>query len=332
MTYDQNTTNPQENQLVTKDHFSDLRKQIELIKKENESIVFDYEDKDGEKEARSHIYKMRQSKSAIAKIHKAAKAEALAIGKKLDADKRELTAEIEEMIELHDKPLREIEARKEKEKADALAKEEYEKDFDEALAMHEFFKREEAVRIKEAELARQEEERKAKEEAERLEKERIEREERLKKEAAEQARIEAEKKAKAEKEEAERKEREAVEAQKRAEKEAEEAKVRAKIEAENAEKKRLADIKAAEEKAEREKQAAILEEQRKQAEKEAAQKAESERLAKIEADRQADVNHRKKINNESLDALKSIGINHDDAIKIISEIAKGNIKNITINY
>lgn len=343
MTTEENTTIPEKNQLVTKDHFSTVRIELEELKKNNESMVFDYETAKGEKEVRSYIYKLRQSKSVVKKIHQDAKAEALAIGKKLDADKRELTSEIEEMIDIHDKPLREKKEREEREAAEKLAEEQYNSDFDEALHMHDIFKREEALRIAEEKIAKEKAEQEAKAEAERLEKERIERERKLQEQAAEKAKIEAERKAQAEKEESERREREAKEAQQRAEqaameakikaeKEAEEARIRAKIEAENAEKKRLADIKAAEEKAEIEKKAAILEEQRKQAEKEVAQKAEAERLARIEAERQADLNHRKKINNESLDSLKEIGIGHDDAIKIISEIAKGNIKNIHIKY
>lgn len=196
MTEQQSTTNPEENQIVTKDHFSTIREQLRVLQEENEKQVFDYESTKGEKEVRSYIYAMRQSKSAIASVHKSAKAEALAVGKKLDADKRELTAEVELMIEVHDKPLRDKKERIEREEAESkycsdfyeatlentrideerrmIALEKYELDHAEAIHMHDLFKREQVVKAAEEKAM-----------AEQAERERIANEDRIKKEAAE---------------------------------------------------------------------------------------------------------------------------------------------------
>jgi len=79
---------------------------------ENEKLVFDYADPQGEKDARSHISKLRKVKTLISNVHKDAKAEALAFGRRLDGKKNELTAEVEGMIAVHKEPLDAIEAEK----------------------------------------------------------------------------------------------------------------------------------------------------------------------------------------------------------------------------
>ncbi len=154
----------QSKQLVTGKHFTDLREQIAEFKKLNEQTVFDYESKKGEKDARSYIYKLRQSKSAIAKRHKEDKAEALKVGKELDAAKRELTEEIEGMISVHQDSLDAIKEKREKEEAERIAKEKFEKDFDAALIENEFVDREREIARKEAEQIRIEEEKRIKDE------------------------------------------------------------------------------------------------------------------------------------------------------------------------
>lgn len=321
-----------EYQIVKEGHFTDLREQIAEFKKKNESIVFDYETKKGDKEARSYIYKMRQAKSAIKTRHKEKKADILKASQELDAAKRELTGEIDEMIEVHDKPLRDIAARREKEEAERIAREQFGKDWEQAVIDNELFDRERELARREAELKRQEEERQAKEEADRLERERIENEERLKKEAAEQARLEAEQKAKEEKEAALRKQLEAEQAAKKAEEDKKAAELRAKLEAEEAEKKHLADIKAAEEKAEREKKEALEKQRREQEEKE---RLERERIAKkraAEEARKADLEYRAEINRGILSKFVELGLTEDLAKVVIKAIVKNEIKNVSINY
>lgn len=94
--------------------FSEFENKLAKVKKDNSTIVFDYASRKGNKEARSYIQKHRNSKTAITSIHKEEKSGALEYGRKLDVIKNRLHSEFDEMIELHAKPLREIE---EKEKA-----------------------------------------------------------------------------------------------------------------------------------------------------------------------------------------------------------------------
>ncbi|MEQ2017018.1 hypothetical protein ABLB90_10620 [Photorhabdus bodei] len=190
-------------------------------------------------------------------------------------------------------------------------------------AEQERIKREEDARIAAAELAKQVEvdheiallmnekfdrdlaEKKA--EHERL---RIAREEEIKQQAAEQARIDAERKALAEIEAAARREAEAKAAAERAEREKFEAL----------------------ERAEREKQAAIDAERRKAEAAERSRLAEIQRQKDEEIRRMADINHRKRINNESLQELIKYGIPEKYAKNCIKVIASGNMTHLKIIY
>ena len=97
---------------------SKYRKQLAQMRKEN-LVLFDYESPDGNKAARSHVYKLRQSKSAVEKARKEAKAEALEYGRKVDAEAKSLTAMIEEMMKVHTVPLEAI-AQREKDRVEAI--------------------------------------------------------------------------------------------------------------------------------------------------------------------------------------------------------------------
>ena len=138
---------------------------------------------------------------------------------------------------------------------------------------------------------------------EQLEREKRERDERIAKEAAEKATREAEEKARFE---AERMEREKLEAEQReallkAEKEA--AELRAQQAAEN-ERKRI----------------------------EAEQFAQAESARKAEEARLANVEHMRKINNDVLQALISVGLSEDLAKAAIKAIAKNKIPHTSIKY
>ena len=308
-----------ENNVVTKDHFADLRTQILKIKEENLNIVFDYEAQ--EKEARSHVAKMRKSKTAINNLHKEKKKFFLEEGRKIDAAKNELIADVEEMIAVHAEPLQKIKERKEAEIEAERQKVALELDWDEALQIDDLFNREREIARKEAEQARIEEEKRQKEEAERLEKERIAREEQIKKEAEEKAKREAEERLLAEQKEKER----LIE-------EAKQREAQAKIDAENAEKKRLADIEAEKKKAEREKNEALASQK---AEQEAKEKAEADRLAeekRIEDARKADEDHRRTVNNLILSHFTDAGLSEEDGKKLIGKIITGGVPNLVINY
>lgn len=181
-------------------------------------------------------------------------------------------------------------------------------------------------------------------ELERLRKEAAEREqrdheERIAREAAEAAQRAAEAKAQAERDAAAKREAEAKAAQAKAEQD--------KIDAENA-------LKAAETKAEQDRLAAIearekaerdAENERLASEQRAKQAAENARLAEIQrqkdeqaqADveakaREANVKHKKAVNNAALDALVAGGIAPDCAKAAITLIAKGYIPAVRITY
>lgn len=150
---------------------------------ENEKLVFAYETSEGEKQARSHIAKLRKAKTVISDIHKEAKAEVLAFGRKLDGKKKELISEVDTMIAVHKDPLDAIEA----EKQAVIDAEKARLEEVEAKRQADLEAREVVVKEKEEKLA-----------MEKVEAERIAREKLIAEEAAETARIQTEAKAKAE--------------------------------------------------------------------------------------------------------------------------------------
>lgn len=85
----------------------------DLVKaeEENASLVFDYESKSGNKEARSHIFKLRQSKTRLEELRVAAKAESLRIGRLVDSEAGAIKGRIDKMIAVHQTVLDEIEQR-----------------------------------------------------------------------------------------------------------------------------------------------------------------------------------------------------------------------------
>ncbi len=94
--------------------FDQVKADMESFRKENANLVFDYGDPQGNKDARSHIFKLRKIKTIIADIHKETKAEALGVCRMLDAEKKALTAKVNGWIDVHYKPVKEIEDREAK--------------------------------------------------------------------------------------------------------------------------------------------------------------------------------------------------------------------------
>jgi membrane protein involved in colicin uptake len=176
-----------------------------------------------------------------------------------------------------------------------------------AIAENGLFIRQREIEAKEAEIARAEEARIAAEEAAKVERERSEREELMKQEAALEAKKKAEAEAQARIDEAERKEREAKEA-------AERAAEKAKIAMEEAV--RASEMRAKEE-AERVKREKLQQE--------------SERKS-AEEKRQKDVAHRASVNSAAVSSLAANGFTFYQAKQIVTLIAKGKIKHITVNY
>lgn len=80
-------------------------KQFSVI---NAGMIFDYKDKQGNKDARSHVAGLRRIKKPIEDLHKALKADLLAATRKMDADKKTVLKFVEDMIEYHGKPLQDV--------------------------------------------------------------------------------------------------------------------------------------------------------------------------------------------------------------------------------
>lgn len=133
--------------------FDPIEADIRRYKEENARLAFDYEGPDGNKAARSHIYKLRQIKSRVGDVHKKAKADALKMCRKVDAAKNRLVDAVEEMIDVHATPIKAIEERKAREIAEQqrIAREAAEKA--ERERQEQIEKRESELRRKEEELA-----------------------------------------------------------------------------------------------------------------------------------------------------------------------------------
>lgn len=147
-----------------------------------------------------------------------------------------------------------------------------------------------------------------------IEQERIEREKQIAEQAAEQARAEAARIMVQQQQEAEAREAQAKYELEQAEERAKQAAIQAEQQA-----------KQAQERAEREKQAAIDAEKARQIE-------EAERLNREAAEREANVKHKKAINNDAMQGFIDGGLSEADAKTAVTLIAKGLIKHTKISY
>lgn len=93
--------------------YAEVKAAIAKMKSESAGLTFDYETPKGNKLARSHVASLRSVKGDIERKRKELKADALEYGRKVDAVAKELTGEIEAMIEVHQGPLDLIESREE---------------------------------------------------------------------------------------------------------------------------------------------------------------------------------------------------------------------------
>jgi colicin import membrane protein len=335
--------------------------QLQELEKSNNAIAFDYESAKGNKEARSHVYKLRQSKAALEKTRKDEKAESLRIGKAIDSEAKEIEARIEAMILVHQVKLDEIEKR-ETDRIDAiktrllaLAEIHHEcmaADYRYHLATLEQVKIDEswqefaveASQAKDQAIAKHRELLAAREKADAeaaeletlrkaaAEREQKDRDEKIAQEAAAKAMREAEAKQQQERDTAAKAIAEA-EAKAKAEREAAERReLQLKLDAENAERRRLEseqkakqDAQEAVEKAYRDQQAAIEAERKRVAD-------EADKAAREQAKREADTKHKGAINRAALAAMTENGISEECAKLCIKLIASGKIPNIEINY
>ncbi len=141
---------PKSSELVVFDKVAAI---IADYKVRNEELAsnFDYESKEGIKQVKSHISKLRKVKTKVSEIHKEAKAESRAFGLRLDAKKNEYNGEVDKMIDFHEKPL---EAIKKKETEEALARQQEYAD-SEAKRIAEIEARERAIILAEEKIARE---------------------------------------------------------------------------------------------------------------------------------------------------------------------------------
>ncbi|QPE18747.1 cell envelope biogenesis protein TolA [Providencia rettgeri] len=294
---------------------------ISKVEQEVNSFIPDVSTAKGRKEIISLAYKVAQSKTYLDGLGKDLVAELKEIPKLIDANRKTVRDRLDTLRDKVRQPLTEWEAEQERIKMEAKHAEalEMNAEIDKENARHLALKIETDHEIalfmnekRDRDLAE------AKAEAERQQ---IAHEEEIKRQAAETARLEAELKAKQEIEAAEQRERDAKEAQERAEREKQEAIERAKQEA-----------KEAQERAEREKQAAIEAERKKALKAEQARLAEEERKRQEDAKRQEDKEHRRKYNQETLQALVSNGFDEKLATEFIKLVASNQIPHMTMNY
>ena len=268
---------------------------------ENEKLVFDYRDTKGNKDARSHVFKLRKVKTKINEVHKIGKAEALAACREIDAFKNKLIVQVDEMIAVHNEPLQLIDKERADAEAEALRKIEEAQAKAEAERLAELEAREAAVKAAEEKARAEIAKREAEKEAVRAAAERVEREKRIVEEAEENARQKAE------------------EAKAKAESDAKKA-------LEEAERRRLADIEAVKAKAKAEAEAKELAE-RKRIE---AELAEKERVDAAEKKRQENKKHQAKIHSEIYERFVELGLNNPDII--VQSLIAGTIPYVKIEY
>jgi len=93
--------------------FEALQHDIAIAAEESLTKQFDYESKQGNKQARSWVAELRKIKASIERARKAAKDVHLQRGKAVDAAAKELEKDVLALIEPHDKEIKAIEAREE---------------------------------------------------------------------------------------------------------------------------------------------------------------------------------------------------------------------------
>lgn len=106
------TTGEQEVILFDKNNivvFDKFRGELEELKAKSNSLVFDWTDPKQNKEGRSHIAKLRKSKTKVDELRKDAGRDALEFKNEVNKQGNELITEVVGIIEVHSKPLQEYE-------------------------------------------------------------------------------------------------------------------------------------------------------------------------------------------------------------------------------
>ncbi|MCK5610220.1 hypothetical protein KAR91_50575 [Candidatus Pacearchaeota archaeon] len=272
--------------------FDKVKAEIEGFKQENRSLVFDYEDPKDNKEARSHVHKLRGVKTQVTTVHKDLKADALAFCREVDAKKKELIGEVDEMIEVHAKPIKEIQDRKDAAFAAIAEKERLDAERVESERLEKIRLQEEAAATETARL-----------QAERNQLER----DKEKLEAESRGEQEARRREQLAREQGERDKLEAIEQAKR-------------------------DREEALDRAEAEKEAAVEAEKARAQQEAAIAKAKQDRLDAIERKRVENEGHRASVEQGIISQIDELLIDGGRAAEIVTAISKGEITNLTINY
>lgn len=283
---------------------------LQKIAAEARSFVADVNTPTGRKSIAAIAFKVAKTKTYLDGLGKELVDGLKDLPKKVDANRKSVRDFLDELKDEVRKPLTDWESEQERIEAEKVAREEAERLAREVENAHEL-----------AILLNAEFDRKKQEELEAIERAKKEREEQIAREAAERARLAAEAEAKKEQEASLRREVEARMATQRAEREKEEAEKRAKD---------------AEEREAKAKQESIEREARARAEaieKEQARVAEIARKEKEEQDRrEADKEHRRKINAEAALGIMALGFDDNTAKDLVKAIASGKVKNVTISY
>ena len=341
--------------------YSQLRAQIEELKAENKAKSFDISKPAGIKAAKSHIYSLRKLRAEAERTRKDLGRDALEYKRRVDSVGKELIAEVEGMIEVHERPLKELEEREESRKRAHIERLATLRMPEEVIAdsktAADILSRVESVIIDEdweefcdeAQLIRDDTVsqltqlvrtlKKAEEEAAELA--------RLRKDAAKREAEEAAKKA--EEERIAREEQIARDAAEKARRETEEAAEHKRLEAEKAaEREREQAVAEAEKRLEAEREKARAAELEASRAKQAAAEAEAARVreekAKAEAQeaRAANKRHRNKVMNEVAEVIEAVietaqaeareGVDSCLGQKIAEAIAEGKVPHVSVRF
>lgn len=297
--------------------FDPLKAEIEVWKKKNADMVFAYDTAKGEAEARSHIYKLRQTKGKINSVHKEAKAKALAMCQAVDSERNWCLGEIEGMIKVHMDPIDAKVKRQQEAEAAAAEKLQQEKEAEEAAKLKEIEDREKAVKVEEEKVAKIKAtaEQSARAEEQRLSKQRTDH----------QTKVRAEEERLAGIAEANEKMRQNEEAKQIAKVKIEEKRLAAERQKFEVEKQAEANAKRREREAAETKEREIRD---KQARIDAVKKGEAE----AEERRVADEEHRRYVHNKIMNAFNAVQGNETANLVILNTIIDGKIPHVKIIY
>jgi chromosome segregation ATPase len=295
------------------------------ITKEAKNFIPDPTNEKGRKEIASMAYKVARSKTVLDDLGKDLVTDWKSKAKLVDEARKKSRDYLDALKDEVREPLTKWEIAEESRLAAEKLAAEIDKARDEADMENALIQKQKELAARESELLRKEEEAKAKAEAEAAEKARIEKEaadEKARVEREESIRKEAEAQAKAD----------AAEALAKAERDKVAAEERAKLEAKQAEKNRI----AAELKAKADQEAAVKaaqEAERARVEQERKEKDAAEAKAKAEADKlAANRAHQSAINKEALAGLVDNGFTTEQGKAIITLIAGGKVKHVSIKY